>query len=459
MRQRAVFALVPTFLVWGCHGTQEGNPGGPPANGAGAPEEQVAVYITGLDTSVDSRPLDGLAAVGRRLQALPSTFQEAAAPCVPPKLGGAPTPGVCLTPVNLKGWAEKVHLTGTRRDAKVDANGIPEPSRCGGGRLLAVNATSDVGEVKRGGGAFDLQDPKPVGGNTSLDCEEYPTTDWNTVSIHFVYLDAQVLGPSSVLNMRFVFEANPLREEPVFNEPACTLQDSRINDWLYLPADVKVQRGDVLVCEKASADETCTDAEYQWVDTSTKTLSSTRPTSAYQLDYIRKYRTGKDENGQVLDVFCETNCERNSPHCGYSGGGYDVDFRFAAPDVFNLYSELITDRDPRHPHYDADVATGAPAASGEREGHPPVFWYTHRTQDGATTEGSGRDMSIVLRLDTAQFLFVEDVADVAQLEALSAGELAARVTLTDMFSRGEPTNYGHQSTLSGKVEVAFTSTP
>ncbi|HLV20208.1 MAG TPA: hypothetical protein VKZ49_04985, partial [Polyangiaceae bacterium] len=284
------WVLLGSLFLAGCGSGDEGERGGRRGTQAAA-LDGVAVYLAGLHADVSFGDALGAdlssAAGGRRLQAAPPepepepepeaepapATEEVLRACAPSR-GMGPVAGVCVTPVNLRGWAEAISLGGEREDATVSPDGTPEPSRCGPGRLLAINGFSDTSDgPQRGGGLFDLNHPVPVGGNTALGCDEYPSTRWTSASVHLTYLEAEWPLAGAYYRVRFVFEANPLDQEPVFNEPMCGLGASDLERLSYLPTHVQVQRGDVLVCVTASADEPCADDAYQWIDRETGELA------------------------------------------------------------------------------------------------------------------------------------------------------------------------------------------
>ena len=393
-------------------------------------------------------------------------------PCSTSRGVMGPERGLCITPTNLMGWAERIELGGSRPMASSGMGGIPEPSRCGPGRLVAINSFSDSGQTGRSGGAFDLLDPKPIGGNTALDCEEYPETRWDSISVGMTYLDASFRLGGATWTVRFVFEPNPLDVDPIIADPACMLDAPYIDGQLYLPAEVRVARGDMLLCKKTDGSP-CAHGDFRWVDAASGTLSAMRPTDPLQARFMSTLRTGQDENGQYQELFCNTQCERNAPYCGYDVGGYDVSFSIPTDRHFWLYSdEWVTDVDPRHPAYDpsrqqpgsgdsgptSDGGAGPGGPTGAEEdpnAQPPVPLYHYRAADGRMQSGVGPRMDVVVTFDTTDFLFVEGIEDPEELADKSVPQILSRLHLRDMFARDRFDNFGHQPVSAGWVDVRF----
>ena len=192
---KARLALLVSVPLVAC-----GDPGSGPGPRGGSSEGSVTAYLaqpgavvrTGLGLTVRHDGLEG----------------EDVFACD----AGAGQRGVCLTPHQVRGWAGDLNLSGapdTPRPVRPD--GTPEPSPCGPGRLLALNGFTDSGGPARGGGVFDLGDPRPVGGNTALFCEEYLTTQWRSVSVKMTYLDAQLRMPGGYWTVRWLCEPTPAR--------------------------------------------------------------------------------------------------------------------------------------------------------------------------------------------------------------------------------------------------------
>jgi len=419
--------------------------------------------VAALDAAVPTGEslLSGIgAAAPRRLLQLGGEDATSVSDCETLKTQGTgegPSRGVCITPVNIRGWAESIELSGTVDDQQVAPDGTPVPGACGPGRLLAVNSFVDSGNPERSGGVFDLNDPVPVGGNTALECEEYRRTIWEKFSIEMAYLDVTVDLNGGRFTMRHVFEANPLTEEPIFNEPSCDLDPPYVESQRFLPEPVSVQRGDVLVCAHASPEAECADTDFQFLDLDAMELSATRPERSLRNEYIEKLRVGLDEEGNFQDIFCNVACERGAPYCGWAAGGYGVAFEIPPTETFRLHSEFVFSNDPRHPFYQSDEPGAGEGGAGEvvdEANLEPVTLYTHVSADGTETQALAKDLKVVLRLDTSDFLFMEGVES-GDLDDMADLEIVSRLAIRDQWSRVEPHNFGHQPIHRGKLEVLF----
>lgn len=355
-----------------------------------------------------------------------------------------PARGVCLTPHNVWGWASDLSLGGEPDTPRpVGPDGNPEPSVCGPGRLLALNSFTDSGGPARGGGVFDLADPRPVGGNTALFCEEYLAMQWTSVSVRMAYLDTQIRVPGEFWTVRWMFEPNPILADPEFSNPACGMDPHYAAQLGFLDDPRALLRGDMLVCRKADEDAPCTDAEFQWLDRDLMTFTSTRPANPQRSGYMMSYGVGQDAQGNFQEVFCNLNCNPGEPYCGFSAGGYEVGFSIPQDRRFRLFSEYVMKEDPRHPRY-AETSTSA-----------PVAWYHFEDAAGAVEEGVGDDLTVVVRFDVTGLVFLEGMDDPSEVDGYTPEELFEHLNLKDMAARRDPHNFGHDPVHEGWVEVSL----
>ncbi len=256
-------------------------------------------------------------------------------------------------------------------------------------------------------------------------------------------------------------------EEAVIADASCALEDSYIAEQLYLPAEFRLQRGDVLLCKKSDTTP-CENADFQWLDTSAQALVAARPENALQMPFMRAY-TSEGSGDQLGDLWCNTDCDPGAPYCGYQLGDYTLNFAFPENRGFRLYSEFIFDTDPRHPESIADLIAEVvenddlevlpcedeAAGLDCLDSSPPVTWYHYEPLDGPPQEGLGLKMQVTVRFDLEDFLFVEGVSSEEELADLSDVEFLQSLHIRDMLARGEPHNYGHTPLQRGWVELAF----
>lgn len=349
--------------------------------------------------------------------------------------------GVCLRPLNVRGWTGNVNLGGRPRTPRpTRPDGTPEPSVCGPGRLLVIDTVTDSGGPARSGGVFDLSNPTPVGGNTALFCEEHLDTVWDRVSLEMTYVDVQVEMITDVWTLRYVFEPNPLNADPIFADPTCAMDPHYMAQLSYLPDDVVVQRGDVLLCRKSSPGEPCEDKDFEWLDTDSMTFTSTRPAEAHQLAYFEHLSTGRQPDGTWGEVFCNTDCVDGDAYCGFDAGGFAMSFNMGADRAFMLYSEEIDHTDPRHPAYGTDTSSDSDALARRDI-------YHFEDAGGAVVEGFAEDLQVVLRLSLDELLVLPGLRDTGEVEDYTDAEL---------FEMLVPKGFATEDFgLTGWVEVGF----
>src|SRR5690606_31192996 len=151
-RTIAVVALLAASAPLAACGSEDEGPRGPqgPHDSSGG-TEPIQVYVAALDAAVPTGEslLSGIgAAAPSRLLQLGGEDATSVSDCETLKTQGTgegPSRGVCITPVNIRGWAESIELSGTVDDQQVAPDGTPVPGACGPGRLLAVNSFVDSG--------------------------------------------------------------------------------------------------------------------------------------------------------------------------------------------------------------------------------------------------------------------------------------------------------------------------
>lgn len=352
-----------------------------------------------------------------------------------------PVNGLCITPTNVEGFGQQINLTTD------STSGL-----CGPARLLQLGTQTGEG-LQRGGIDFDLASPSLVGGETTLDCEDYLTNNHSGVTIELPYIDVKFSFRSEFWTLRYIFEANPLTEEPEFAKNTCeySLYDDAIEGWAFLPTTVRVQRGDVLLCKKADETSACADSDFQWLDVDSDSFVSTRPSNAFQLAYIRSQTVGQQADGTWGDVFCNTNCERDEAYCGISSAGFPLAFTIESANRFGLSSQIIA--------YKPKLAAGQASPSGALDvdylnGAYRVYSYT--SPSGVATRGS--QLEIDVQLDLSNFLFIPDYDDEDDFAALDDATVVKSIQIRDMWRRQELMNFGHVSDSKAVVEISITDT-
>jgi hypothetical protein len=418
----SVVALVA--LVGGCGGGND-----PRTGGGGESVDRVTVHIRQRDV--------GSARLGAVAPA-----ESAAGACA--VLGGAVS-GVCITPDSARGWAEKIALA---------APGNQSPATCGPGRLLAVNSTSDVGGPARGGGAFDLAETRPIGGQSNLECEGYRDVTWGALSVTMPHLDVDFVAGGRRFTVRFVFESNPITLEPPV--AGCGLDENYVREYEYRPG-VELRRGDVLACVADPSAPSCEDGDFLFVDLDAQSLTDTRPAHPLTMAYMEAMEVASAPNLVEGDIWCRSDCEPNSPQCGFVTSTYSVGFALPAESQLGLWAEWVTSDDPRHP----GASDGGPTAGAD--GGPdggaavgPAKLYHVVDADGQ--ERAGYDPELTIRFDLTDLLFLAVAPDTA-VDQLGEVELLRSIALRDMANRVDPHSFGVEPVQLATLEIEFATAP
>jgi hypothetical protein len=404
-------------LVGGCGGNDR-------RNGGGESVDRITVVLRERD--VASARLAGVAPA-----------DSAVAACA---VRDGQMPGVCITPDSARGWAEKIVLT---------PPGNQNTNTCGPGRLLAVNSTSDVGGPARGGGAFDLAETRPIGGQSNLECEEYREVTWASLSVTMPHLDVDFVAGDRRFTVRFVFESNPITLEPPV--AACGLDATYVREYEYKPG-LELRRGDVLACVADPSAPPCEDADFRFVDLDAQALTDTRPANLLTMAYMDAIEVASEPNVVEGDIWCRTACEPNSPQCGFVTSTYAVGFALPAENRLGLWAEWVTTDDPRHP------GDGAAADGGPDGGAPVGPAKLYHVIDADGDERAGYDPELTIHFDLTDLLFLAVPPD-TEVDTLGEVELLGSLALRDMANRGDPHNFGVEPIQLATLEIEFATAP
>jgi hypothetical protein len=413
--------------------------------------------------------------------------------CAQQKEGqGAAVEGLCVTPVDVKGWAQQINLVEYFWLADEDMVADNMGGGCGPARLLQFEVFSgESNGLGRSGMVLDLSDPEAKGGESNLEDECYADRLWHGFALDFSYLDVKFPMQDKVWTARFIFEANSLANESVFNEPACIgpfEQDGASWDWNsynYLPESVQVHRADLLLCRKATESEDCAATDFEWLDLETDTFVSSRPSNPLQIDPFSDLTSAtkaQNDDGSYNDIWCNHECDfvGGEPYCGFESSHFVMSFLLPEEEFFKLSAELITDQDSRHPGSLEDLVSEEehegeePEDAGggsennppsEETGSPPIKWYTYENSTGQVSEGYAMDIN--LQIDLQNFLFIPGATpeeggglSIEQLESLSDADIISLLTIRKSLYGGDPLNiYGagesdHELQGAG-IEISF----
>jgi hypothetical protein len=353
--------------------------------------------------------------------------------------------GVCITPDSARGWAEKINLA---------PPGNQNTNNCGPGRLLAVNSTTDVGGPFRGGGAFDLEETRPIGGQSNLECQDYRAVTWAALAVTMPHLDVDFVAGGRRFTVRFVFESNPITLEPPV--AACGLDETYVREYEYKPG-VELRRGDVLACVADPSAAPCEDADFRFVDLDAQALTATRPAQPLTMAYMEALEVASAPNVVEGDIWCRTACEPNSPQCGFVTSTYSVGFTLPSEARLGLWAEWVPSDDPRHP---GASDSSPPAADGGPDGGAGVAGPAklYHVVDADGEERAGYDPELTIRFDLTDLLFLA-VAPDTTVDQLGEVELLRSLSLRDMANRGDPHNFGVEPVQTATLEIDFATVP
>lgn len=227
---------------------------------------------------------------------------------------GQEASGTCLTPLNMTGYASTIALG--------SATAGMGPGRLFGSTTGSISLTR-YGELDVA--PFDLKDPITLKASSNLE-DAGENAMWNTVIVYTAVLDVQLEMGSAFWTVRFAFVSQQPADEDVFDGCVDEHYREKIeeNSGLLVGDDTTgtYRKGDVMVCIKDSAEDACSDSEFQWLDLDSDTLVDSRPQNPLQHAFA-------DIN--------EPSCVNNDPGYDIGLGGYDLVARL--PQTFELSAE------------------------------------------------------------------------------------------------------------------------
>lgn len=374
-----------------------GAPGGNGGTGGGERAERASYFLTS----------SSLAATSPRLLTLAQTTDRAR-PCTV-----AGTAGTCVTPTRARG--KVVNLSLSR--SGIRSPGDPTPPAQGPDDLRPARLFGGGEGFDRNGNvslaAFDLGAPRAIPGDGALQDHAAGTT-FDGLDTLFGYLDVQVPLGGRFFTLRFAFYPQPLADDPLVK--MCVSETQRQNiarNGTLVDGAPAFERGDVLFCEKTTADEECAAGDFKWLDTGSGTLAPTRPGSPRRIDFV--VREG---------IEC-----RLHPEGPTAGNHYQ-------PGELRLNGFRM----------------------GARLGTPVAVWARHemcnkvfamKDPSGKVLEGTS--LSATINYDLSGFVFLPGVANLA---AASLPELLAAVTLAPVYAR-DKLGPGPASSMFGEASVTL----
>lgn len=386
IRTPLLLILALSVLLTGCEGTDGGGGG----SGGGNSPLSITLRASNLTESQSSNK--GRAVSDTEAADLPSACNNFFLPG--PLDNGSyadagPRSGSCITPVSVKGHVDSINLGG-------DYFG-------GGIRLLGGGSGFGQNYILEGS-VIDLADPLSLGGEDNAQDTDFAHHN-SRVSTAFNYLDVQFAVPrtddttqestAEYWTYRYAFVPYPVSQEPVYTRTETTpgdvtysatgetlaeclaadfpeageLADNNNTDLLGGLSGVKT--GDILICRKSSATETCTPEDFQWLNIITNTFVTSRPADNGDIFQFSRLANHK--------ITCES--QHDGPGFSVDLGGFDI---HAA-----LYKNI---------QFSADIDKDS-----------KIYEFQYASDLDSNKKGS--EMHLFIDLDFTDSLFVHDDTD------------------------------------------------
>ncbi|GGX64909.1 hypothetical protein [Saccharospirillum salsuginis] len=300
-----------------------------------------------------------------------------------------PRSGSCITPVSVTGHVDSINLGG---------------DYFGGGIRLLGGGSGFGQDYILEGSVIDLADPLSLGGEDNAQDTDFAHHN-SRVSTVFNYLDVQFAVPrtdeatqestAEYWTYRYAFVPYPFSQEPVYTrseptpgdvtytETGNTLADCLATDFpeagemadannaQLLAGATGVKTGDILICRKTSATDSCTPDDFKWLDITSGQFVDNRP--AKNEDVFRFTRMANHK------ITCES--QHDGPGFSVDLGGFDI---HAA-----LYKDI---------QFSADI---------DRDSKIYEFQYANDLDSNK----KGSEMYLFIDLDFSNSLFVHDDDD------------------------------------------------
>lgn len=293
--------------------------------------------------------------------------------------------GKCITPLDISGSISSVSLSSQY------GTGEAGPTRIlGGGSELALNSSGAV-DVE----SFTLSEADQIsaGEDTVSDTTYY----FDRIQLLLASLNVKFAAASKYYTVRYVFFEQPVLGNSIINECITDANyRTEIEENGELFANMSFQSGDILVCQKDTADETCADSDFQWVDTAAGTLSSNR--SSIAENNLARLAGEQAQSGEV-------DCENNGEDMNL--GGLDLQVNISSP--FTI------------------TAVENSSATAKTYTYTPDCTPVSGTEGSCTgTPESGTNVAFLINFDLDNAVFVKE--DIDDIDTISAADLLKSIT-------------------------------
>lgn len=198
-------------------------------------------------------------------------------------LGVTPTiqaDGLCITPSQVTLWVTGVSLATTEK-LEGDAFRTAPVRLLGGGSGYGKDGYFE-------GADFDLSNLSSIRGSDNLWSTYDSRYTFKSLSIEIGYIKSTFVAGDRTWELMVPFINQPVEGET-------WLKDCFGAEWFDLAKtrgtilpNMNFKTGDMLVCKRQNATTPCTESEFQWADSATGALSSTRPETPKALSSVSK---------------------------------------------------------------------------------------------------------------------------------------------------------------------------
>lgn len=365
-----------TCLIVGCSSSSSDDNGG----GGGGGDGEDTIVASGVNVIMNSNQLASANI------AVPASIVKAQTQTSCTIATGPTTDvsGKCITPLNISGNISSISVS-THYEGGTPARIL------GGGAELALDSTGAVAVE-----SFTLSNADQIssGEDNITDTTYY----FDRIQLLLASLDVKFAAASKYFTARYVFYEQPILDNSIID--ACITNQEYRDDIAEngdLFPDMSFQSGDILICQKDTADEACEDSDFQWVDTSAGTLSSDRssiaPANIAQV------------NGQWVPAQ-DVDCEDNGGDM--SLGGSNINAVITSPFVITA----------------VDNASG----TGKTYTYTPDCTSTGASTGSCTgAEQSGTNVAFVIDYDVDESVFVNST-NIADIDTVSVTDLLKNIT-------------------------------
>lgn len=310
--------------------------------------------------------------------------------------------GFCLTPLNVEGYTSSMDIS-TTSVGSISSSDPDVLINSKSARIFGLEEKSENGELNVGKefSLLDLSSSGFVGSNTLY--VQYPyKASYEYLTMELLYQRVKFYINGKYVTMLIAAYSQPYATSDEISK--CGLSESVLSQSRFKNADrltgLSFKRGDYLFCVKDSDSDVCATSDFKWLDLSTNTLVSVRPTTP------RQYKWPNET------VSCKTGTYQNNPESFSvsTSGGLRESAKIPSKDAFKLFADFshgeLSQQWPKaeRPYGEQlseDIKT-------EVESLPPFLIYYYE-KDGAKTEGT--TLKVDFDVDATGFLFFEGIDD------------------------------------------------